>query len=786
VVATATPTSVIVAWRGEYFGNRFLTGSPTLVRDDGNIDFVWGTESPAPGLPGDGFSARWTRTIALQGGSYRFYATSDDGVRIWLDGVLIIDQWHDGSAVTYTSDRTIGAGNHSLRVEYYENSGDAQIRVWWQRLGDFPHWRGEYFPRADLVGIPTVVRNDANIDFNWGRSALASGVPADGFSARWTRSLWFEEGLYRFHAVVDDGVRIYVDESLVVDSWQDGGRRELTGDRRLVTGNHAMRVEYYERTGEALIQVWWEKLASYPDWKGEYWSNRTLSGSPVLVRNDTAIDFAWGNGGPGAGLPVDGFSARWARSADFDAATYRFQVRVDDGARLWVDDRLVIDTWRDGAVRDVSADIALARGTHHLRLEYYERTGEARVRLRWEKVAASYPDWKGEYWSNRKLEGKPALTRNDKGIDFDWGDGAVAVGLPKDDFSARWSRNVTFERGVYRFRARADDGIRVFVDGKLVLDEWHASDGDHRYTVDLNLTGQKALVAEYYDRGGKAMVEFSWRRIGDWPMPTPTPTPTATPTATPTPTPTPEPTTTPTPTATPTATPTTTPEPTATLTVMPSPTVEPTATPTATPTTTPEPTATPTVTPSPTAKPSATPTVTSTPTPTTEPVTTTVRLNEVLPVPAQDGIVDEFDEWIELTNTGLAAFDLTGWFLDDGIGGSEPYRMPEATVLPPGAFVLFHGRTTGIVLDDAGDEVRLLDPAGKVVDAVVFGQLLPNASYSRDDAGAWHDDWPLSPGGPNLPPSPTPLTGGEGMGLPRAGVAPHDSEPKRVGGPVPY
>jgi hypothetical protein len=166
-------------------------------------------------------------------------------------------------------------------------------------------------------------------------------------------------------------------------------------------------------------------------------------------------------------------------------------------------------------------------------------------------------------------------------------------------------------------------------------------------------------------------------------------------------------------------------------------------------------------------------------------MTTTVRLNEILPVPAQDGIIGGSDEWIELTNTGSAAFDLTGWFLDDGAEGSEPYRIPEGTVLLPGAFTLFHGLTTDIVLDDAGDEIRLLDPTGNVVDAVVFGQLLPNASYSRDEVGTWHDDWPPSPGGPNLSLGPATLSRSRRLDLPRAGVAPQNSEPKHVGGPVP-
>ena len=136
-------------------------------------------------------------------------------------------------------------------------------------------------------------------------------------------------------------------------------------------------------------------------------------------------------------------------------------------------------------------------------------------------------------------------------------------------------------------------------------------------------------------------------------------------------------------------------------------------------------------------------------------MTSSVRLNKFLPVPAEDGIMDEFDECVELYNAGSSAVDLGGWFLDDGEGGSEPYLMPEGTVLPSGAFILFHGRTTGVALDDTGDAVRLLDPDGTLMEAVVFGQLAPNASYSRDAFGIGHVDWPPSPGAPNQPPMPT-------------------------------
>jgi hypothetical protein len=529
-------------WRGEYYANRYLSGGPSLTRSDGEVFFIWDTSAPAPGLPPDGFSVRWTRNESLKGGLYRFYTYSDDGVRVWLDGELIIDQWHDVIDNTYSAERTLTEGEHSFRVDYYENTGAARIRFWWVHLGQFPQWQGDYFANTSLLGEPKPTRNDTAIDFNWGRGSPAIGLPSDGFSVRWRRVLIFEEGMYRFRARVDDGMRLWVDGTLVIDAWKEGGVREVAADYWLPAGNHALRVEYFERTGDALIQLWWERLALYPDWKGEYWTNRSLKGSPALVRNDRAIDFEWGRGAPAAGLPADEFSARWTREVAFEGGVYRFHAVVDDGVRVYVGSTLLIDDWRDGGVRAPDPkDVKLSSGNHTVRVEYYERGGEAVIQVWWTKMA-TYPDWKGEYWPNRTLEGMPVVVRNDETIDFRWGPGAPALGLPEDDFAARWTRKATFKPGVYRFHALADDGIRVYVDGKPVINEWHTGNGSEVYTVDLALRDEHKIVVEYYERGGEAMAKFWWRRVGDWPTPTPVPpAPTPTPTPIPTPTPTPMP-----------------------------------------------------------------------------------------------------------------------------------------------------------------------------------------------------------------------------------------------------
>jgi hypothetical protein len=578
---TPTPTPVPAAWRGEYYANLDLMGEPALVRADLAVNFNWGYAAPAVGLPIDGFSARWTRTPYFAEGAYRFSVRSDDGVRVWIDGQLIVDEWHEASGADLTAERELTAGPHALRIEYYDIRGAAQLQFWWESVSSFLQWRGEYFANASLSGAPLLERNDEAIDFAWGQGAPADRLPADGFSARWTRTLAFSEGQYRFYATVDDGIRLHVDGYLVIDGWTDGGERELTSDLKLSEGNHSLRVEYYERSGEALVHVRWEKLTIYPDWRAEYWPNRNLEGSPALVRNDSNVDFYWGLGSPAEGLPVDDFSARWTRSVLFDAGTYRFHVLTDDGARLWVDDRLLIDEWGDGSRREVIAEQTLSQGTHLVQVQYYERTNEAVIRVWWEAVPSLvFADWKGEYWINPDLSGEPAVLRNDVTIDFNWQIGAPAPQLPADGFSARWSRWVDFSSGAYRLYAQADDGIRCYIDGVLVLDEWHESIGDQVYEVELSLSGPRRLVVEYFEHSGGAQVRFWWKHLGSVPSPTPTTTPTprrATATPISTPTATPQPASTPTATATPRPTAT----PTATLEVGPTPTAteEPEATP---------------------------------------------------------------------------------------------------------------------------------------------------------------------------------------------------------------
>lgn len=124
--------------RGEYYDNVDLAGSPALVRDDAAIDFDWGYGSPAPQIPRDGFSVRWTQEVTLAtAGTYTFAATSDDGIRVRVGDSLVIDRWRDQSPTTATASIELTAGTHTVVVEYYERGGTALARVSWS-LGTAP------------------------------------------------------------------------------------------------------------------------------------------------------------------------------------------------------------------------------------------------------------------------------------------------------------------------------------------------------------------------------------------------------------------------------------------------------------------------------------------------------------------------------------------------------------------------------------------------------------------------------------------------------------------------
>jgi len=127
----ACPAPATSAWTGCYYSDQNLT-TLGLVRTDRTITFNWGAGSPDPTIPADHFSVRWSGVFNFAAGSNAFTVVADDGFRLYLDGVKVMDHWVDEAATTYTQTVATTAGNHTVTLEYYENGGDAVANLQWQ------------------------------------------------------------------------------------------------------------------------------------------------------------------------------------------------------------------------------------------------------------------------------------------------------------------------------------------------------------------------------------------------------------------------------------------------------------------------------------------------------------------------------------------------------------------------------------------------------------------------------------------------------------------------------
>ena len=126
-------------------------------------------------------------------------------------------------------------------------------------------------------------------------------------------------------------------------------------------------------------------LESRSGLNGEYFDNNRLEGTPRLTRVDRDVNFRWTLNSPGRGIPFDWYSVRWTGSIVAPpGGVTRVAIEANDGYRLYLDDRLVIDNWRKQSYGTRQTTVAWAAGTsHRVRFEYFESTGVARVKLLW-------------------------------------------------------------------------------------------------------------------------------------------------------------------------------------------------------------------------------------------------------------------------------------------------------------------------------------------------------------------------------------------------------------------
>ncbi len=348
---TAAPVAAATgAWKGEYFSNPDLNGEPALVRNDADVNFDWGLGAPAPGIPTDHFSVRWTRQVNLPSGAWRFNATADDGVRVYVDGWPVIDRWLTSGPVTYSTTASLTGGFHELRVDYFDATENAQVHVWWApddgSATDPAHagaWRGDYFNNRDATGTPVFSRDDPAVWFNWQTSGPGHNMSGQDFSVRWYQKVFLGGGSYLFSVRSDDGVRVWLDWATVIDKWGGSdGKTTLTNEVNVSNGMHEVVVEYWQGSGPALVELSYQPTAY--NWVGNIHTCLPPQGGWIKVYR-LAPNNEWQT------LNADGFGANGA-----NGQVNIFGVPVDAGYS-WDGQPYKVEQWVNGSMAHSEGDI---------------------------------------------------------------------------------------------------------------------------------------------------------------------------------------------------------------------------------------------------------------------------------------------------------------------------------------------------------------------------------------------------------------------------------------------
>lgn len=147
----APPPGTGTGLKGQYYNNIDFT-SLKKTRTDATINFDFANGSPVAGMGADTFSIRWTGDVQGQfNETYTFHTITDDGVRLWVNGQLIIDRWFDQGPTEWTGAIALTAGQRvSIQMDYYENGGGAVARLRWSS----PSQTQQVIPQTQLYPAP--------------------------------------------------------------------------------------------------------------------------------------------------------------------------------------------------------------------------------------------------------------------------------------------------------------------------------------------------------------------------------------------------------------------------------------------------------------------------------------------------------------------------------------------------------------------------------------------------------------------------------------------------------
>jgi RHS repeat-associated protein len=426
---------------------------------------------------------------------------------------------------------------------------------------------GQYYDNGNFTWL-VLARTDPNVSFWWGDATPAPGVGADTFSVRWTgevEAVYSET--YRFYISMDDSATLWVNGQQIAI----GSNGEYSGTISLTAGvRYPIRLDFVENAGSAGVTLSWSSTSQTKEpipqsrlysqapvptptpaagtgLLGRYYDNEDFT-DLRLVRIDPNVSTWYGDGSPDPLIGIDTFSIRWTGYVlPRFSETYTFSVEAADGARLWVNNQLVVDHYScmpDGC--EGSGNIALTAGTPYgVRLDFHDALDSAGVILRWSSTTQAreiipqsqlFPDASaststptsspttvpthsptpfasgngltGEYYDNGDFTWLKVV-RTDPFVNFSWGSGSPDPSIGVDSFSVRWQGFIVPRfTETYRFYVDANDTSNLWINGQSVVSG--PCCGEYSGTIFLVAGVRYSLRLDYVENGEGAGVRLSW------------------------------------------------------------------------------------------------------------------------------------------------------------------------------------------------------------------------------------------------------------------------------------
>lgn len=434
-------------------------GKLAVVRTESAINYDWSfTGTPDPLIPHNNFSARWQGNFTFNSGDYTFTLGTDDGSLLYIDGQLVLNYWGEHPAIPVTGTKTLTAGTHLVRLDYYQLSARASASLAWVQVGSPTP------PSAPAVSIVT---------------------PAQGATV---------SGTITVSANVSDVVGVASTQFLV-----DGNSIGFGSGSPYAVSLNTATLGNATHTLTALA-----KNAG---------GLSTTSAPVSFTANNTAAKPPSVSLSAGSLSTVAGIITLTATATDaLGIASVQFQMDgVAIGNPLNVAPYILpFDT--TAVANGAHAFTAVARNTSGL------TTTSAPLTLTINNLAPPVPTCStvgtnvffGCYFGSMNWTNL-VFTRSDEQIAFNWGWAGPGGGISPEYFSVRWQGNFTFAAGTYVFSAGTDDGSQIYVDGVMVLNNW----GQHPaipLTTKVALTAGTHLVrVDYYNQGGQGQAYVNWK-----------------------------------------------------------------------------------------------------------------------------------------------------------------------------------------------------------------------------------------------------------------------------------